>query len=142
MRCLLAFVAKQIDSVLSDIGADAIKTGMLANGEIVRVVARKIRQYRVRKVVVDPVMVAKSGDLLLRKDAQGELIKHLFPLATVVTPNLMEASVLTGLKVDSLEGDEKGGSSDPPDGSKERRGQGGALEGNGHRSPLRRERVL
>jgi len=92
------FVAKQIDSVLTDIGADAIKTGMLANREIVAVVARKIRQYRVRKVVVDPVMVAKSGDLLLRKDAQDGLIKHLIPLATVVTPNLMEASVLTGLR--------------------------------------------
>src|SRR5512136_1276234 len=99
----VAFVEKQIDSVLSDIGADAVKTGMLANREIIDAVARKIRQYRVRKVVVDPVMVAKSGDLLLRSDAQQELIQHLFPLATVVTPNLMEASVLTGFKVDSLE---------------------------------------
>ena len=98
------FVARQIDSVLSDIGADAVKTGMLLNVEIVRVVAQKIRQYRLRKVVVDPVMVAKSGDLLLRKDAQESLIKHLIPLAMVVTPNLMEASVLTGLRVRSLEG--------------------------------------
>jgi len=97
------FVEKQIDSVLSDIGADAIKTGMLMNGEIVEVVSKKIRKHGVKKVVVDPVMVAKSGDLLLRKDAQDILIKRLIPLATVVTPNLLEASVLAGLKVNSLE---------------------------------------
>ncbi len=98
----VAFVEKQIDSVLSDIGADAVKTGMLANREIIEAVARKIRQYRVRNVVVDPVMVAKSGDLLLRKDAREALIRRLLPLATVVTPNLMEASVLTGFKIRSL----------------------------------------
>src|SRR4030042_6152706 len=97
------FVARQIDSVLSEIGADAVKTGMLLNADIVGVVAQKIRQYRLRKVVVDPVMVTKSGDLLLRKDAQESLIKHLIPLAMVVTPNLMEASVLTGLRARSLE---------------------------------------
>ena len=97
------FVEKQIDSVLSDIGADAIKTGMLVNAEIVEVVAKKVKQYQVEKVVVDPVMVAKSGDSLLRKDAQEALIKRLIPLSMVVTPNLMEASVLTGLKVRSIE---------------------------------------
>jgi len=97
------FVEKQIHSVLSDIGVDAIKTGMLANAEIVEVVAKKIKQYRIKKVVVDPVMVAKSGDSLLRKDAQDALIKRLIPLAMVMTPNLMEASVLTGLKVRSIE---------------------------------------
>lgn len=97
------FVETQIDSVLSDIGADAIKTGMLANEEIVTVVAKKIREYGVKKVVVDPVMVAKSGDPLLRKDAQDVLIKRLVPLAMVVTPNLPEASVLTGFKVKSVE---------------------------------------
>jgi hydroxymethylpyrimidine/phosphomethylpyrimidine kinase len=97
------FVEKQIDSVLSDIGADAIKTGMLVNAEIVEVVAKKMKQYQVEKVVVDPVMVAKSGDSLLQKDAQEALIKRLIPLSMVVTPNLMEASVLTGLKVRSIE---------------------------------------
>ena len=101
------FVEKQIDSVLSDIGADAIKTGMLANAEIVEVVAKKVRQYKVDKVVVDPVMVAKSGNRLLQKDAQEALIKRLIPLSMVVTPNLMEASVLTGLKVSSIEGMKK-----------------------------------
>jgi hydroxymethylpyrimidine/phosphomethylpyrimidine kinase len=98
------FVEEQIDSVLSDIGVDAIKTGMLAHQEIIEVVAKKIKQYKVKKVVVDPVMVSKSGAHLLRKDARDALIKKLIPLAWVVTPNLMEASVLSGLKVNSLEG--------------------------------------
>jgi hydroxymethylpyrimidine kinase/phosphomethylpyrimidine kinase len=97
------FVGKQIDSVLSDIGADAIKTGMLVNAEIVEVVAKKIKQYRVKKVVVDPVMVAKSGESLLRWDARDALLNRLIPLSMVVTPNLMEASALTGLKVRSVE---------------------------------------
>ena len=97
------FVERQIDSVLTDIGVDAIKTGMLSNQEIIEVVARKIKQYKVKKVVVDPVMISKSGASLLRKEAQEALIKKLIPLAWVVTPNLMEASVLSGMKVTSLE---------------------------------------
>jgi hydroxymethylpyrimidine/phosphomethylpyrimidine kinase len=97
------FVEEQIDAVLSDIGADAVKTGMLANREIIEVVSRKIKQYKAKKVVVDPVMISKSGASLLRKDAQETLIKKLIPMAWVVTPNLMEASVLAGLKVSSLE---------------------------------------
>jgi hydroxymethylpyrimidine/phosphomethylpyrimidine kinase len=101
------FVEEQIDAVLSDIGVDVVKTGMLANREIIEVVSRKIKQYKVRKVVVDPVMVSKSGASLLRKDAQETLIRKLIPIAWVVTPNLMEASVLAGLKVSSLEGMKK-----------------------------------
>src|SRR3989304_9586049 len=96
------FVEKQIDSVLSDIGADAIKTGMLSNAAIVDAVSNKIKQYDVEKVVVDPVMISKSGASLLKKEAQQALIKRLIPLAFVVTPNLSEAAVLTGLKVRSL----------------------------------------
>jgi len=99
----VSFVEKQIDSVLSDIGADAIKTGMLSSKEIVEVVAKKIEQYGVEKVVVDPVMVSKSGAHLLRKDAQKAVIQRLIPLATVATPNLFEASVLTGHRVNSLD---------------------------------------
>src|SRR5512139_1623108 len=98
-----SFVEKQMEVVLSDIGADAIKTGMLAHSEIIRVVARKIRQYGLKYVVVDPVMVAKSGDSLLRKDAREALIRELIPLAWIVTPNLPEASVLAGFKVTSVE---------------------------------------
>ena len=98
-----SFVEKQIDSVLSDIGADAIKTGMLLNAEIIEVVAKKIEQYGVEIVVVDPVMVSKSGAPLLRKDARKALIHQLIPLATVVTPNLYEASILTGIEVNSID---------------------------------------
>jgi len=98
-----SFVGKQIDSVLSDIGVDAIKTGMLLNAEIIEVVAEKIKQYGVEIVVVDPVMVSKSGAPLLRKDARKALINQLIPLAQVVTPNLFEASILTGIEVNSLD---------------------------------------
>jgi hydroxymethylpyrimidine kinase/phosphomethylpyrimidine kinase len=101
------FVEIQIESVLSDIGADAIKTGMLVNQEVIEVVSRKIREYRVKKVVVDPVMVSKSGASLLQRDAQEALIKNLIPLAWVVTPNIPEASVLTGFKINSIEGMKK-----------------------------------
>jgi len=97
------FVEKQIDSVLSDIGTDAIKTGMLLSADIIKVVAKKIKQYEVEIVVVDPVMVSKSGAPLLRKDARKALIQELIPLATVITPNLYEASILTGIEIDSID---------------------------------------
>ena len=89
-------VAAQIDAVMSDIGADAVKTGMLANARIIRAVAGKIREHGVQRLVVDPVMVAKGGHVLLRPDAIRTLRTRLFPLATVVTPNLPEAQALTG----------------------------------------------
>ncbi|MGB9736869.1 bifunctional hydroxymethylpyrimidine kinase/phosphomethylpyrimidine kinase [Chloroflexus sp.] len=95
-------VAQQIDSVVTDIGVDAVKTGMLANAEIIAVVAEKARTYRWPYLVVDPVMVAKSGDLLLRPEARTALISLLFPLATIVTPNLPEAKALTGLNITSV----------------------------------------
>lgn len=93
------FVALQIDSVMEDIGADAWKTGMLSNAEIIRVVAERARHYGVEKLVVDPVMVAKSGDPLLRPEARDALIQELVPLAYVITPNHYEAQVLTGLEI-------------------------------------------
>jgi hydroxymethylpyrimidine/phosphomethylpyrimidine kinase len=92
-------VAAQIDAVIEDIGAEALKTGMLANTAIIEMVAAKIRQYRLKNLVVDPVMVAKSGDLLLRRDAIEALRSRLIPLAQVVTPNLPEAEELTGMKL-------------------------------------------
>ena len=97
-----SIVEIQTDAVLSDIGADAVKTGMLVNGEIVRVVARKIEQYKIEKVVVDPVMIATSGSELFNQADREMLIKQLIPLALVITPNLMEASILTGLEVNSI----------------------------------------
>ena len=96
-------VAAQIDAVAEDIGADAVKTGMLCNAAIVEIVARKIREHRLTNLVVDPVMVAKSGDLLLRKDAITALKRKLIPLAAVVTPNVPEAVALTGIQLNRME---------------------------------------
>lgn len=93
------FVALQFDAVASDIGVDAAKTGMLASAEILRVVAAKIRQYAIEKLVVDPVMVAKGGARLIREDAREALIRDLIPLAFIVTPNIPEAEVLTNLSI-------------------------------------------
>ncbi|HUF79232.1 MAG TPA: bifunctional hydroxymethylpyrimidine kinase/phosphomethylpyrimidine kinase, partial [Thermoanaerobaculia bacterium] len=93
-------VTAQIDAVFDDLGVDGVKIGMLANAAIVRAVARCLRR-RLRDaappVVLDPVMVAKSGDPLLAADAVEALIEDLLPLATLVTPNLPEAARLTGL---------------------------------------------
>ncbi len=97
------FVARQIDSVVSDIGVDAVKTGMLSSAPIIAVVAAKVREYHLTPLVVDPVMVAKSGDPLLRNDARDALIQQLLPLATVVTPNLPEARVLYGFEITNLD---------------------------------------
>ncbi len=94
-----AVVAAQIDAVLEDIGADAVKTGMLSSAEIIATVADRLRAHAVAAVVVDPVMVAKSGDRLLREDAVQALRELLLPLATVVTPNAPEATVLSGIDV-------------------------------------------
>jgi hydroxymethylpyrimidine kinase/phosphomethylpyrimidine kinase len=99
----LDFIEKQIDSVVSDIGVDAVKTGMLSSSEVVALVARKIREHRLKRVVVDPVMVAKSGDPLLKEEGQRTLRRELIPLASVVTPNLPEATVLSGFNVDNRE---------------------------------------
>ena len=97
-------VAAQIDSVLSDIGAQANKTGMLANAQIIAAVADTLRAYPDIPLVVDPVMIAKSGDALLESEAVSTLVEKLVPLATVVTPNLDEAKALTGIDASDLEG--------------------------------------
>lgn len=97
------FVGLQIDSVMQDIGADAVKTGMLSNAQIIKIVSKKIREYQVRNLVIDPVMIAKGGDRLLREDAVKELKEDLIPLAMVVTPNFSEAEVLSGLRIQNIE---------------------------------------
>jgi hydroxymethylpyrimidine/phosphomethylpyrimidine kinase len=96
-------VAAQIDAVVTDIGVDAAKTGMIANSEIIKVVAAKIREHGISTLVVDPVMVATSGDRLLHEESVAALRTELLPLATVVTPNLPEAGVLIGREVSSLD---------------------------------------
>ncbi|MFQ5860202.1 MAG: bifunctional hydroxymethylpyrimidine kinase/phosphomethylpyrimidine kinase [Dehalococcoidia bacterium] len=95
-------VAAQIEAVVVDIGADAVKTGMLSSAAIIETVAREVRRHGLAPLVVDPVMVAKGGDRLLREDAVEALRDLLMPLATVVTPNLPEAEVLSGLTVRSV----------------------------------------
>ena len=95
-------VAAQIDAVLEDLGADAVKIGMLASAALVRTVADRLRAHLSGTgvpIVLDPVMVAKSGDRLLREDAIEALKSELLPLATVVTPNVPELEALTGLAV-------------------------------------------
>ncbi|WP_226677837.1 bifunctional hydroxymethylpyrimidine kinase/phosphomethylpyrimidine kinase [Mesobacillus jeotgali] len=92
-------VARQIQSVGEDIGVDALKTGMLFNAEIIETVADKIKQFAWDKVVIDPVMIAKGGASLLQQEAVSALKDHLLPLCLVVTPNIPEAEVLTGMTI-------------------------------------------
>lgn len=92
-------VADQIDVVARDIGVDAAKTGMLANAEIIEAIANAITANGIKKLVVDPVMVAKSGDPLLHVSARTALVESLLPLAYVVTPNVPEAEVLSGIDI-------------------------------------------
>jgi hydroxymethylpyrimidine/phosphomethylpyrimidine kinase len=100
-----AVVAAQIDAVFGDLGVEAVKIGMLASAELVRTVAEGLRRWRRHRpggdppVVLDPVMVAKSGDPLLADDAVAALVAELVPLAALVTPNLPEARRMTGLPV-------------------------------------------
>ena len=96
-------IAAQIDAVASDIGVDALKTGMLSHAAIIEVVADRIRHYDLSNLVIDPVMVAKSGDALLQPQACDCLKRELLPLARVVTPNIPEAETLTGLTIHSVD---------------------------------------
>jgi hydroxymethylpyrimidine kinase/phosphomethylpyrimidine kinase len=97
------FIELQMASVLSDYGADAAKTGMLVTPEIVLAVAASLKRYRVQRLVVDPVMVAKGGAVLLSEEARAALKEVLLPMAYVVTPNLSEASDLCGFPVKDLD---------------------------------------
>lgn len=101
-----AFIAAQLDAVLGDIGADAVKIGMLHSPEVIAAVAEGLRRHGARNIVVDPVMVAKSGDKLLMGDAVDALRGDLLPMADLITPNLPEASVLLGrpvARIDDME---------------------------------------
>jgi hydroxymethylpyrimidine/phosphomethylpyrimidine kinase len=100
-----SFVAAQLNSVLSDLDVDAIKTGMLANAEVATTIANVLRSRPARPLVVDPVMVATSGDVLLAPEAVDALKKDLLPLATLVTPNLAEAAILLGTEPAHSEAD-------------------------------------
>ncbi len=97
------FIVEQIKSIMTDMGADAAKTGMLANEVIVKAVAGAIQEYRIPNIVVDPVMIAKGGEPLLSGTARRSIIEQLIPLATVVTPNVFEAETMLDMKIHSLE---------------------------------------
>jgi hydroxymethylpyrimidine/phosphomethylpyrimidine kinase len=99
------FLAQQLDTLFDDVRIDAVKIGMLASAELIAVVAEVLRRHRPRFVVLDPVMVAKSGDRLLRADAVTALLRDLVPLATIVTPNLPEAGDLLGRDVSDGQAD-------------------------------------
>lgn len=97
------FITAQLKAVAEDIRVDAVKTGMLATAEIIRTVAAGIRELKLRNLVVDPVMIAASGDALMQHEAAPVLREALFPLAAVVTPNLDEAGFLTGRTIGTEE---------------------------------------
>jgi len=97
------FLKQQLDAVFEDIYPDAIKIGMVSSGELIRVIADRLRYYDAKNVVIDPVMAATSGSALMKNDAVQTLIEELLPVSTLVTPNIPEAQVLSGLTIESKE---------------------------------------
>ena len=97
------FLQQQIDAVFTDIRPDAVKTGMVSSAGLITVIARSLRDYGAENIVVDPVMVATSGSRLIDENAVDVLKKELLPLASVVTPNIPEAEILSGMKIESRE---------------------------------------
>ena len=93
------FLKQQLDAVFEDIFPDAVKIGMVSSGALIRVIADRLKHYGARNVVVDPVMVASAGSSLIRQEAVGVLMGELLPLAALVTPNIPEAQVLSGLTI-------------------------------------------
>ena len=97
----------QIKAVCEDIGVDAVKTGMLPNSEIVLVVSEALREFNVKNIIVDPIIMSSSGYPLIKEDAIGMLINEIFPIALIVTPNIPEAERLTGMTIRSINDMEK-----------------------------------
>ena len=96
------FLAEQLDAVFTDIFPDAVKIGMVSSAALIRVIADKLTQYGAKHVVVDPVMVATSGSKLMQDEALGALKERLLPLAEVITPNIPEAEILSGMKIETV----------------------------------------
>lgn len=96
-----SFVARQLDCVFTDIHPDAVKIGMLGSAETIAAVSERLRFYKAERIVLDPVMISTSGRRLLEQDAAHTLVQELIPLAAVITPNLPEAEVLSGMPVRS-----------------------------------------
>jgi len=97
------FLIQQLDAVFEDIVPDAVKIGMVASGELIRVIADRLRYHHAKNVVVDPVMVATSGSALMKTDAVQTLMEELLPVSSLITPNIPEAQVLSGLTIESKE---------------------------------------
>ena len=97
------FLKQQLDAVFEDIFPDAVKIGMVSSLELIRVIADRLRYYKATNIVVDPVMVATSGASLMKKDSVQALIDELLPVATLVTPNIPEAQILSGMSIDDKE---------------------------------------
>lgn len=98
-----AFLEQQLDCVFTDIRPDAVKIGMVSDAALIRVIAAALVKYQAQNIVIDPVMVATSGGVLLKTDAVETLIQELLPLGTVVTPNIPEAEVLAGCNIETAE---------------------------------------
>ena len=103
------FVGQQLDCIFTDIFPDAVKVGMVASAEIIKIIAAKPEQYQARHIVVDPVMVSTSGCKLIADSARETLIARLLPLAEVITPNIPETEVLCGFPVKNMADMEKAG---------------------------------
>ena len=97
------FLKQQLDAVFEDIFPDAVKIGMTASGELIRVIADRLRYYGAKNVVIDPVMVSTSGAALLKEEAVQTLVEELLPLSALVTPNIPEAQILSGLTIETKE---------------------------------------
>ena len=103
MEATPEFLGDQLDAIFTDIFPDAVKIGMVSSKELIRVIAEKLKQYGAEQIVLDPVMVATSGAKLISDDAVEALKSELIPLASVITPNIPEAEVLSGMKITSPE---------------------------------------
>lgn len=93
------FLGEQLDAVFTDIYPDAVKIGMVSSSGLIEMIAKKFKEYKAENIVVDPVMVATSGARLISEDAIETLKKELLPLATLITPNILEAEVLSEMKI-------------------------------------------
>jgi len=125
-----SFVTEQIAAVFSDIGADAVKIGMLYSAELIEVIAEQLKKYSAENIVLDPVMVAQSGDKLLQDDAIQAIKEYLMPLVDVVTPNIPEAEVLIDRRIEGLEDMQTAAKSLAEYGSRSILIKGGHLEDN------------
>ena len=97
------FLKQQLDAIFEDIFPDAIKIGMVASSELIRVIADRLKYYDAKNVVIDPVMVASAGSSLMKQNAVQTLIKELLPISTLITPNIPEAQVLSGMTIENKE---------------------------------------